>query len=423
MKKWAIPFLFLSVIIMTFSLVRKSATELSRSLANTSRDKTDEQILVFRKNVRPYLIAAPSENRFDVRSIQSGLELAKLRDYLLLARQSFGISNDSEDFQLVVENVRSKGRGRVFVSFSQIQQRSIGNTTYNIPVSGGSIVVTLKDLRVDQVNTSLKSIRKRDFDFQSNGFDLSEISEIEFLTLNEQIRSSNDKAVIENFFNEVLRRAGLGENFDIDQYLALSTGEQRTALESLFSSMSRIATFRLLINLAQAERLSLVQYGRREWMYTIHQLFDLDIEFDILIPTGSSQQLKVKNLRTTSYNSDVHLHHSPFYPIELGEVIIKTNESGELVAHPSQIPKEIDWITARNFKSLDDYYREKYSWDGLTDSEEKKVPITIHSEIEGRYRGSARWSASKEVFLMGANGLGWVDKGKSVSIVGHEYFH
>lgn len=397
----------------------RSVAQVSNVRARVNR--SPQQVIVYRKNVEPYLMTLDIPNQFNIFSADSVEPLKQLHDFFLRRKTTLGVNADNDDFQLILRNVRDMGDQRKVITWDQVQERRVGNLTYRTPVSGGSLVVILKGNRLDSVNTSLFSIRSQSFAFNRPGFDLSSLSDNEIQTLSDQIKNSNNKELVENYFNQVIRQAGLGINFDIEGFLKMSISEQRDALEQLFGELNRVGTYRLLIQAARDGYLSLVRYGNKEWVYTLSHPFLLDIEFDIAIPKNENQKLLIKNLRTLTKESEINVYISPFYPIKLGEKAIYLDENKVFQKVEGESSQFMDMVAAENFKKIQDFFNSHYAWVGFDGVNEGT--IDIHTQLRGRYTGKALWSEKQNSFGIGIDGQGWKEKAKSVSILAHEYFH
>src|SRR5690606_8375831 len=90
--------------------------DIAQSSANRIRSSRGrDQILVYRKNVRPYLMNIEIPNSFSIDSTEDTDELSRLKDFLLSKKTTLGMNADNDDYQLVLRHVRVMGEGRVVV--------------------------------------------------------------------------------------------------------------------------------------------------------------------------------------------------------------------------------------------------------------------------------------------------------------------
>jgi Zn-dependent metalloprotease len=372
--------------------------------------QSNDAVAVYLLGQETKYIQKPSRS-YNINTMKSNKELAALMIYIDSYKQSFNVSPDA-NLKLRVHAV-TKNKDRAFVKIEQYVERKVSGKTYQIPIVGSNLVVTLKDKRVVSVLSAIANPPSISLVLQNPGFDLSKVSAKELELMRQQMVDFGKVKAVKTYFSKVA--ANSGTTFDFDSWLNSSSDEQMNRLQQFFASIKRTSTAKMLIDLARLKRLAFVNRGGT-WNFQVTQPFDLPLEFDLQIPKQSTNKLVVKNIRDLRKEISIEVHSSPNFPSP-GVVVSADGE----VRTPG---KKIDNVTVM-FQAILSYYRQIMGWVG-PNGQDSSFEVLVHKDISvGKAAQNAYWSGHSypPYFGIGAGGNQLYNLENSLTVLGHEYGH
>jgi len=390
------------------SCISTSAVHNERGPSSSNKSSENVELKVFGKH-RPNLPGFETvlENE-DLLKPEENIHLEiYLRNHLdrILAFSSTNSTTNPKQFPFALKLIRVVNSGKkLVVKYQQFIERQVGKEKYGIPVEGGTVLLYFRNGRLKRVNSFLMPLPELKEDFLNPGFEFA-WTENELASFMDLLKSSEEASQgLRQYLEALARRSQVP--FDYLVFLNRTLPEQREILNRFFSRLGRVSTSRILIDLARTQQLSLVRHGRT-WMLQMTGMFNLPVQFDLVIPKDRHRQLEIRNLRTLYHRlAEIHGFESPLFPG--GKKLPNTEKSQRAV---------------QQLKKVVAYFDDKYSWSSFA-GKGTSEPVEVHTQLKSLdFRENASWYGPLKKFLIGQGGENLQNLDNSISVLGHEYSH
>jgi hypothetical protein len=393
-----------------------SASDSRRNLAQAPDDtpvaRPEGQIAIYQQYV-PTIFLPGLAYQFDFKK-NSADSISALKKFILDNRATFGIESNM-NLGLNVQRINTIS-GRTSVHVQQTVERQVGAQKYRIPIEATSVVALFREGRLLSVNATLEKPPSAQFVFDYPGFDLSKFSEKELDLFLVHLERSGQREQVRAALQKLARESNT--TLDFQAYDKASKTEKVAILSQFFKKLSPRTTARILIELARADRLALVRYGK-EWFFQVSLLFGLPLQFDIAIPEPNmTGQLQARNLREMIHDYSFTFISAPNLPAGPAEKILFVHNEDTKIqeGHPAG-------GTARLFQELYKYFSNHFGWYGYDGrSPDGNLDVFLNISTAGMAE-NAHWDPNNKRIAIGVGGSQFVNFKNSPSVLGHEFSH
>lgn len=367
-------------------------------------------VLLYRVD-HPTIQLPPLKARLDFQA-QKETSLEALRGYLNQQGREIELSTNA-NLGLRIERTATIA-GRTSVHLQQTVERRLGSQKYRIPVEGSSLVALIRGGQLQSLNVTFETPPQGSFLVDHPGFDFSKLTEKELDLFLRHLERSGQREKVRASVQKLARENN--RTFDFQAYdLAAKTAKVQM-LQTFFKDLSARSTARVLIELARAERLALIRYGK-EWFFQVSQLFDLPLQFDIFIPEdGSRGTLQVRNLRDMIHDYSFGVYSAPNLPAQPKRPLVLANNENQVLDSSLEGAS-----TAKLFQSIYKYFADNFNWFGYEGNNPNGF-LPIYVDV-ATIPQNAHWDPTNRHVAIGIGGSQFIDMRASPSVLGHEFSH